>query len=144
MTKTKLMCGLGLLCAFTATASAGYKKAAGMSKTLTGCLQKGPEADTFMLTNVTGGPAADNKDWELVSIPESLKMGDHMGHKVSVTGSVMGAGEARKLEHKTTTTSSDAASATDTKVETKTTMKEERPERHLIVKSMKHIAATCP
>jgi hypothetical protein len=139
MNRIKLMCSIAVICAFAATgANAETKKAMGMNKTLTGCLQKGTEADTFMLTNVTGGPAADNKDWELVGAPAALKMADHVGHKISVTGSVMGAGAGMKMEHKTTTTTSS-----DTKVET-TKMSEEHMERHLTVRSMKHIAATCP
>ena len=138
----KLMCSLAVLAAFATVASAEAKKA-GTSKTLTGCLQKGAEANTFMLTNVTGGPAATNKDWELIGAPAALKMSDHVGHKISVTGSVVGAGAAMKMEHKTTTTSSDDA-APKTKVETTSTMKEESMERHLQVRSMKHIAGTCP
>lgn len=143
MNRIKLMCSVAVMLGLAVGADAATKaskKAAGASKTLTGCLQKGTEPDTFMLTNVTGGPAADNKDWELVEAPASLKMADHVGHKVSVTGSVMGAGAAMKMEHKTTTT--DAAS--DTKMETTKTMTEEHMERHLHVRSMKHIAATCP
>jgi hypothetical protein len=140
MNRMKLMCSVAVLCAFAVGANAATRKAAGMSKTLTGCLQKGTEAGTYMLTNVTGGPAATNKDWELIGAPAALKLDDHVGHKVSVTGSVVGAGAAMKIEHKTTTTASD-----DAKVETtKTTMKEESMERHLKVRSMKHIAATCP
>ena len=135
----KMMCGLALLCAFAVSASAATRKGAGTSKTLTGCLQKGNEAGTFMLTNVSGGPEAMNKDWELIGAPAALKMADHVGHKISVTGTVVGAGVAMKMEHKTTTTASDA------KVETTKEMKaEEHMERHLKVRSMKHIAATCP
>jgi len=139
----KLMFSLAVFLAFATAASAATKKSAGTSKTLTGCLQKGAEADTFMLTNVSGGPAADNKDWELIGAPAALKMADHVGHKISVTGSVVGAGAAMKMEHKTTTTSSSDAPS-KTKVETTSTMKEESMERHLKVRSMKHIAGTCP
>src|SRR5436190_20093628 len=131
----KLMCSLAVAGAFMAAgASAATKKATGGSKTLTGCLQKGPDADTFLLTNVTGGAAADNKEWELIGAPATLKMADHVGHKISVTGSVVGAGAASKMEHKTTTTSGDTAKVETTKTTT------ENMERHLHVRSMKHIA----
>ena len=139
MNRIQSMCSLAVVLALAAGADAATRKAVGGSKTLTGCLQKGAEADTYMLTNVSGGPAADNKEWELMGAPASLKMADHVGHKISVTGTVMGTGAAMKMEHKTTTTSGDTA-----KVETKTTMKEESMERHLKVRSMKHIAGTCP
>ena len=70
--------------------------AGGKAITLTGCLQAGGSADTFKLANVTGGPASTNKEWELMGAPASLKMADHVGHKVSVTGKVMGTGHAKK------------------------------------------------
>lgn len=143
MNQFKILCGLAVMCSFAVTASAGMtKKGPGATKTLTGCLQKGAEAGTYNLTNVTGGPAATNKDWHLMDAPAALNMDAHVGHKVAITGSVVGVGVAtkteHKMEHKTTTTSGDA------KVETTKEMKSENIDRHLKVTSMKHIAATCP
>jgi len=139
MNRWKIMCGLAAVCAFSVGADAATKSG---TKTLTGCLQKGTEAGTYTLTNVTGGPAATNKDWELIGAPASLKMDDHVGHKVSITGSVVGAGAATKMEHEhTTTTTAGGMGKTET---TKTTMTDENMHRHLKVSSMKHIAATCP
>jgi hypothetical protein len=133
MNRLKLMCSLAVLLPLAVGANAATRKAAGGSKTLTGCLQKGDEAGTYKLTNVSGGPTADNKDWELLGAPAALKMDDHVGHKISVTGSVVGAGAAMKMEHKTGKAET-----------TKTAMSEESMERHLKVRSMKHIAGTCP
>lgn len=144
MNQFKIMCGLAVLSAFAVVAGAGPAgKKMGMNKTLTGCLQKGTEAGTFMLTNVSGGPAATNKDWMLVEVPTALKMEEHVGHKVSITGSVVGVGAATKTEHKMEHKTTDAAGTgkIDT---TKTTMTHEHPERHFKVTSMKHVAATCP
>ena len=139
MNPFKILCGLAVMCSFAVTASAAnIKKAPGTSKTLTGCLQKGSEAGTYTLTNVTGGPAATNKEWHLMDAPAALNLDAHVGHKVAITGSVVGVGAATKVEHKTTTTSTDA------KVETTKEMKTEAMERHLKVTSMKHVAATCP
>jgi hypothetical protein len=138
MNQFKILCGLAVMCSFTVTASAGMtKKGPGGTKTLTGCLQKGAEAGTYTLTNVTGGPAATNKDWHLMDAPAALNLDAHVGHKVAITGSVVGVGAATKVEHKTTTTSSDV------KVETTKEMKTDI-DRHLKVTSMKHIAGTCP
>lgn len=137
MNRLKIVCGLAAACAFAAGADAGNK---GGTKTLTGCLQKGTEAGTYMLTNVTGGPAATNKDWKLIEAPASLKLDDHVGHKVSITGSVVGVGAATKVEEKSTTTTTGTGK-TET---TKTSMSEEAMHRHLKVSSMKHIAGTCP
>ena len=136
MNHLKIMCGLAVACAFAVGADANVKK--GGMKTVTGCLQKGSEPGTYMLTHVAGGPEATNKEWELIGAPAALKMDEHVGHKVSVSGTVVGVGAATKIEHKTTTTASDA------KVETTKEMKTESMERHLKVSSMKHVAATCP
>jgi hypothetical protein len=48
MNHLKIMSGLAVACAFAVSASAGATK--GGMKTLTGCLQKGTEAGTYMLT----------------------------------------------------------------------------------------------
>jgi hypothetical protein len=50
------------------------------TESVTGCLQKGDEAGGFALTG------DDGKMWELRS--KSVKLADHVGHKVTVTGSL--------------------------------------------------------
>lgn len=50
------------------------------TKTLTGCLQKGTEAAVFSIT------AEDGKNWDLSST--TVKLDEHVGHQVTVTGSV--------------------------------------------------------
>jgi hypothetical protein len=49
------------------------------TQTVTGCLQKGDEAGEFSITG------EDGKTWELHST--SVKLDQHLGHKVTVTGS---------------------------------------------------------
>src|SRR5438477_12374691 len=49
------------------------------TKTVTGCLQKGDEAGEFSITG------QDGKTWELNS--KSVKLDEHVGHQVTVTGS---------------------------------------------------------
>ena len=111
-----------------AVAANAATKAGGM--TLTGCLQKGDEPHTFLLTNVTGPGAAEKADrWELLGAPASLKMADHVGHKVEVRGNAVGAGAAAKMEGKKGSKAEKA---------------EEAGEHHLHVRSFKHIAPTCP
>jgi hypothetical protein len=116
-----------LLCGAAFAAAAAKKSmhsAAGM--TLTGCLQKGDEPNTFLLTNATGAKA---DRWELIGAPASLKMSDHVGHKVEVSGHAVGAGAAAKMEGKKGSKAEKA---------------EEAGEHHLQVRSLKHIAPTCP
>jgi len=62
-------------------ASAGSNQ----SKTVTGCLQKGDEADEYSLT-------ANGKTYGLRS--KSVDLSKHVGHKVSVTGTMKPESEA--------------------------------------------------
>ncbi len=75
---TLVACFALATCVFALAASAqqGEKKAA--AKTVTGCLQKGDEADEFSLTG------DDGNRYDLRS--SNVKLGDHVGHKVTVTG----------------------------------------------------------
>lgn len=66
---------------FTLGANFQSKKsqtAKGASKTVTGCLQKGDEPNEYSITD------ADGKTYGLRS--SSVKLGDHLGHKVTVSG----------------------------------------------------------
>jgi Protein of unknown function (DUF5818) len=65
------------------------KPSAKEAKTVSGCLQKGDEPGEFALK------ADDGKVWELKS--SSVKLEEHLGHKVSVTGS---ANEESRAEEK--------------------------------------------
>ena len=53
------------------------------TRTLTGCLQKGDDADEYNLTTTKGGT------WEIKS--DSIKLGEHVGHTVTITGVVSNA-----------------------------------------------------
>jgi hypothetical protein len=59
-----------------ATTKTTHKK----TRTLTGCLQKGEEASEYKLTAPDGGT------WEIKS--DSVKLDEHVGHTVTVTGVV--------------------------------------------------------
>jgi len=67
-------------------------------RTLSGCLQKGDGSDEFKLTTAKGGTS-----WEVKS--DSVKLDEHVGHTVTVTGVVSnaamhGAKEDTKAEAK--------------------------------------------
>jgi len=66
---------------FTFVASAQKNDEEAASTTLTGCLQKGDEADVFAITGENG------KNYELVS--RNVKLSAHVGHKVRVSGTLM-------------------------------------------------------
>jgi hypothetical protein len=131
--------GIGIVCA---TLLMGFTQAAQETKksdevvTVTGCLEKGDDANTFKLSHTadTAGVAtkaaeAMKPDYELIGAPASLKLSDHVGHKVTITGAKVGAKEAAKIEGKESTAGATAGEAM---------------ERNLKVTDIKHVAATCP
>jgi hypothetical protein len=67
------------------------------TRTLTGCLQKGDDANEYKLTTTKGAT------WEIKS--DTVKLGDHVAHTVTITGVVSnatlhGAKEDAKAEAK--------------------------------------------
>ena len=66
-----------------ATAQDATKTTHKKTRTLSGCLQKGDEANEYRLTTAKGAT------WEIKS--GTLKLGDHVGHTVTLTGVVSNA-----------------------------------------------------
>jgi hypothetical protein len=56
------------------------EKSASKTMAVTGCLQKGDQPDQFSITG------EDGKSWDLRS--STVKLADHVGHQVTVTGSL--------------------------------------------------------
>src|SRR5215472_80118 len=82
MTSLSLILGSVLpVCVFTFVASAQKNDEEAANTTVTGCLQKGDEADVFAITGENG------KNYELVS--RNVKLSAHVGHKVRVTGTLI-------------------------------------------------------
>lgn len=89
---------------------------------MTGCLQKGDDANTYKLTNVEGtGP----KTVEIVGMASGVDLAAHVGHKVTITGTTVKAEAAAAAEHTTD-------------------VKKEATEHHMKVNSVKMLSATCP
>lgn len=133
----RIMIGtLVISCAVVLAAGADTKAGhhTGAARSLTGCLEKGDEANTFKLTHVTGGG-----DWELVGAPAALKMSEHVGHKVEVSGTSVSAATAEKVEQ-----AHAMGAKKETKAEEKMEKHEEKGEHHLKVAGLKHISPTCP
>ena len=78
----KLATGLIALLLFATAvpllAANGNDKDSDKARTLTGCLQKGDEANEYALT------AGDGSTWELRS--DSVNLAPHVGHTVTITG----------------------------------------------------------
>jgi len=73
-----MLASIGLVTAQDTTKTT-HKK----TRTLTGCLQKGDSAGEYNLTTTKGGT------WEVKS--DSVKLGEHVGHTVTITGVVSNA-----------------------------------------------------
>ena len=151
-----LGCALALGAAADETKTAGHK-AGGATTHVTGCLERGGDANTYKLTHVTGGA-----DWQLVGAEESLKMSDHLGHKVEVAGTLLGRAPAgaKDLNSDDKGVSSGTGSGAKAAVEKKASdddkgvssgtgsgargMKGDKGAHQLKVTSLKHVAPTCP
>ena len=87
--------------AMTVVALIGFISTAGLStaqdttktthkktRTLTGCLQKGDDANEYKLTTAKGAT------WEIKS--DTVKLGDHVAHTVTITGVVSNLFDTKK------------------------------------------------
>jgi hypothetical protein len=72
------LCGIALQAQEAAAPATSTAKAKPAAIKVTGCLQKGDAADEFAITGENG------KTWELRST--SVKLVDHVGHTVTITG----------------------------------------------------------
>src|ERR1700687_208260 len=100
----KLKTAMTVVALFVFTSTAGLTIAQDTTKTthkktrtLTGCLEKGDDADEYKLTTAKGAT------WEIKS--DTVKLGDHVAHTVTITGVVSnatlhGAKEDAKAEAK--------------------------------------------
>jgi hypothetical protein len=111
----------------------GSQKAAAKPHTMTGCLEKGADENTFRLTNAEGtGP----KTAELHA-DAKLKLSAHVGHKVAITGTDV---DPKTVKKGTTGTAGGAAG---TPPAASAGSAGAAGEHHMRVQSMKHIAPTC-
>ena len=105
------------------------KAAAAKPHTMTGCLEKGTDENTFRLTNVEGtGP----KTVELHA-DAKLKLAGHVGHKVAITGTEV---DPKTLKKGTTGTAGGATGTASAGTAS-------AGDHHMRVRSMKHIAEAC-
>jgi hypothetical protein len=109
-------------CAFAATAraQAGQEKekpAAPKEHTMSGCLQKGTAADTYVVENTA------EKGPKRISIVESkANLAPHVGHKIDITGTGVPNAEAEAM----------------------TKMKPSKGDHYMRITAVKMVSATCP
>ncbi len=92
------------LCLVATEANAAGKKSA----TVTGCLQKGDEANEFSITG------EDGKNYDLTS--SSVDLGKHVGHKVTVTGTFKAESYEKEKGEKEANEKKEAPEAGDIRV----------------------------
>ena len=94
--KASLIGTLVIACVVSVGVLAGQEKPAPAAKkehTMTGCLQKGPTADTFVVTNTA------EKGPKTISIIESKEpLAAHIGHKIDITGTDVPSAEAAAMK----------------------------------------------
>jgi len=99
-----LAAGLYLVTAGGVRASAAGKK----DLTVTGCLQKGDEANEFSITG------EDGKSYDLTS--SSVELSKHVGHKVTVTGTFKAESYSKEKGEKEANEKKEAPEAGDIRV----------------------------
>ncbi|PYR80100.1 MAG: hypothetical protein DMF87_09830 [Acidobacteria bacterium] len=95
-------------------------KGAAKSQSVTGCLAKGGEPNTWML-NETG--AKGKRSVEIVETAPGVDLAAHVGHKVTITGTNLSTKAAATAEH--------------------TTASKEAGERHMRADALKMISTSC-
>jgi hypothetical protein len=113
------------------SAEKGAAKKPGDAETLTGCLQKGDEPNTFTLANASKKSGSKLGSVQLVGAPAGLNLQEHLGHKVEVQARPIGAQAEEKMERG----SEKSAGGT--------TMEHAKAEQHFQVKSVHHLASSC-
>ena len=111
--KRQAFVGLGLVVALVGWAGSGIQAQAApqdakaKTTSVTGCLAKGADATTFTLSDAMPATAdkeqskeaaksAEMKSFHVVVKDTTLKLADHVGHKVTLTGTIEEAGGAAK------------------------------------------------
>ena len=91
---------IAAFCMAASMASVALAADKAKSVTLTGCVRNGGERNTFVLTKVEGADAPKSRGWktgyllkrrgnvEVVSAASSVRLKDHVGRKVTVTGTL--------------------------------------------------------
>ena len=89
--KSSIVAAVVVSCALAFAVSAQAQQAAPKEHSMTGCLKKGTEPNTYLVTDVEGnGPKA------IGIVSSTANLAPHVGHKIEVTGTAVPASEAAK------------------------------------------------
>ncbi len=117
--RASIVIGLTVSCALAFTLAARAEQggqAAQKEHTMTGCLQRGTEADTFLVQSTA------EKGPKTIGIVESKdNLAPHVGHKIDITGTAVPAKEAESAK-----------------------MKPPKADHYMRLTAIKMISTTCP
>jgi hypothetical protein len=87
--KSSIAATVVVSCALAFVVTAQGQQAAPKEHSMTGCLKKGTEPNTYLVTDVEGnGPKA------IGIVSSTANLAPHVGHKIEVTGTAVPASEA--------------------------------------------------
>ena len=90
--KRSIVSALVLVCGLAVALAARAQQAAPKEHSMTGCLKKGTEANSYMVSDVEGnGP----KSIGIVS--STANLAPHVGHKIEVTGTAIPVKDAEEM-----------------------------------------------
>ena len=114
--KHLMVCGVMAAFALAAPVAVAQEKPAQKEHTMTGCLGKGTDANTFIVTSTA------EKGPKMIGIVSSTpNLTPHVGHKIDVTGTAVPNAEAEKM-----------------------TPKPSKADHYMRLSAIKMISATCP
>src|SRR5437867_7109418 len=91
--KQSIVAALVIACTFAFGLAVQAQQTAPKEHSLTGCLKKGTDADSYLVTDVEGnGP----KSIGIVS--SSANLAPHVGHKIEVTGTAVPVKDAEEMK----------------------------------------------
>ena len=136
-----LVVAVGSWAGYDVQAQAAAQDSKAKTTSVTGCLAKGTDASSYMLNDAMPATAAkegskesaksaEMKSYVVMAKDASLKLDSHVGHKVTLTGTV----EEMAFSPAPGGAKPGAAAGTAGKA---------GASPHLMVTSMKHVAATC-
>jgi hypothetical protein len=149
-----LVCGIALLSAQTpqtGSEQAGSTQGKDKGKiTVTGCLKAGTEANTFVLNNIStsgsataGSTGSERNPTEMaradmsyiLTADRDVKLSDHVGHRIEVTGMLDDKGKGH---------SSTSATSSSTSTSTQSSASDMSKQQRLKVSSVRMISQSCP
>jgi hypothetical protein len=91
--KRSVVAALAVACAFAFALAAQAQQSAPREHSMTGCLKKGTDANSYLITDVEGsGPKS------IGVVSSTADLAPHVGHKIEVTGTAVPVKDAEDMK----------------------------------------------